>query len=147
MNVRHPATQAPANQSSTRFNRLRVLYWTVTLFLSLMLLMGGITEFIQHESGKEIMRHLGYPVHVLTLLGLGKILAAVTLIQTRIHVVKEWAYAGITFNLVGAFAARANAGDSAALILSPLIFLVVVFVSYALWKRIEPVPGTVGSAA
>jgi hypothetical protein len=114
-----------------------ILYWTVTILFSTFLLMAGVTEALQHESGREIMRHLGYPEHVLILLGTGKVLAAVALLQRRFRTVKEWAYAGITFNLIGACAARAYGGDSIGLILSPLIFLSILFLSYYLWKRVE----------
>jgi hypothetical protein len=58
-------------------------------------------------------------------------------VQRRFPTVREWAYAGVTFNLVGACVARAAAGDSLALILSPLIFLSVLFVSYLLGKKAE----------
>ncbi|PSR53446.1 DoxX family protein [Adhaeribacter arboris] len=115
---------------------VKILYWTVTGLFSLLLLMAGITEAIQPESGRQIMQHLGYPVHIMLVIGVGKILAVVALVQTRFRVIKEWAYAGITFNLIGAFVARAYAGDSIGLILSPLIFLSVMFLSYFLWKQV-----------
>ena len=113
------------------------LYRAVTVLFAALLLMAGITEAVAHESGQAIMRHLGYPVHVLHVLGVGKILAAVALVQRRFPTVREWAYAGVTFNLLGAFVARAAAGDSAGLILSPLIFLAVLFASYFLGKMPE----------
>ncbi|HEX8529537.1 MAG TPA: DoxX family protein [Cytophagales bacterium] len=114
-----------------------LLYRTVTWLFAALLLMAGITEAIAHESGKEIMRHLGYPEHVLHVLGVGKILAAVALVQRRFPTLREWAYAGVTFNLLGAFVARAAAGDSAGLIASPLIFLSILVVSYFLGKQAD----------
>ncbi len=119
---------------------IHLLHRTLTLLFAALLLMAGITEAIAHESGQEIMRHLGYPEHVLHVLGAGKILAAVALVQRRFPTLREWAYAGVTFNLVGAFVARAAAGDSIGLILSPLIFLSVMFISYFLGKKAERLP-------
>lgn len=116
---------------------VKVLYWTITGLFSLFLLTAGVTEAMQHESGREIMRHLGYPEHVLIILGIGKIAAAVALVQQKFRTIKEWAYAGITFNLIGACAARAYGGDSIGLILSPLIFMGVMFISYFLWKKVK----------
>jgi hypothetical protein len=113
------------------------LYRAVTVLFAALLLMAGITEAVAHESGQQIMRHLGYPEHVMHVIGVGKILAAVALVQRRFPTVREWAYAGVTFNLLGACVARAAAGDSAGLILSPLIFLVVMFASYFLGKTSE----------
>jgi CubicO group peptidase (beta-lactamase class C family) len=116
---------------------INILYRTITVLFAALLLMAGITEAVAHESGKEIMRHLGYPEHVLHVIGTGKILAAVALVQRRFPTLREWAYAGVTFNLLGAFVARAAAGDSIGLILSPLIFLSVMFTSYFLGKKVE----------
>ena len=116
---------------------IHLLYRTITFLFAALLLMAGITEATAHESGKEIMRHLGYPEHVLHVLGTGKILAAVALVQRRFPTLREWAYAGVTFNLVGACVARAAAGDSTGLILSPLLFLAVLFTSYFLGKKAE----------
>jgi hypothetical protein len=112
---------------------IKTSYWIVTLLFSLLLLMAGITEAVQHESGKDIMLHLGYPMHVLTVIGIGKMLAAIALVQQTSRTVKEWAYAGIAFNLIGACVARADSGDSVGLIVSPLLFLAVMFLTYFLW--------------
>jgi len=59
----------------------------------------------------------------------------IALMQTKLRTIKEWAYAGFTFNFIGAFAARASANDRFKLIISPLIFLSFMFVSYFLWKK------------
>lgn len=115
----------------------RILYWTITGLFALLLLMSGVTEAMQVKEGQEIMVHLGYPVHIMIVIGIGKVLAGIALLQPWYKTIKEWAYAGVTFNLIGAFVARFYAGDSTALILSPLIFLAVMFLSYFLWKRLE----------
>lgn len=114
----------------------RILYWSFTLPFALFMTFGGISEIIHHPSGQEIMRHLGYPEHVLTVLGIGKLLGAVALVQPWFRTVKEWAYAGFTFNLLGACAARYAAHDGFWLVASPLLFLGFMLVSYALWRRV-----------
>ena len=116
---------------------LTTLYWTTTILFSLFMLMAGVTEAIQHESGLEIMKHLGYPSHVLIVIGIGKILAAIALLQNRFRTIKEWAYAGLTFNFIGAFAARLDANDSVGLIISPLLFMTGLFITYFLWKKVQ----------
>ena len=131
------STSVASRPTSRKAKTIQVVYWVITSLFAAMLLMGGITELMQVEEGQQIIRHLGYPIHVMPLLGLGKTLAAVALLQRRFRTIKEWAYAGVTFNLIGACTARASAGDSTMLILSPLLFLAVMFVSYFLWKRVE----------
>jgi hypothetical protein len=124
-----------------------VLYWSVTGLFALLLLMAGVTETLRVSEGQAIMRHLGYPVHVLSVIGVGKVLAALALVQQRFDTLKEWAYAGVTFNLLGACVARASAGDSAGLVASPLIFLAVLFTSYFLWKKMPRQPASQAAAA
>lgn len=115
---------------------INILYWIFTGLFAAMMLMAGVTEAIQHESGKAIMDHLGYAHFNLTILGVSKILGAIALLlpPTKYRVVKEWAYAGFTISFLGAFAARFAVRDDLILILSPLLFLGFMFIGYALWK-------------
>jgi hypothetical protein len=57
------------------------------------------------------MRALGYPVYFLTILGVWKVLSAPALLAPRLPRLKEWAYAGIFFDLTGAAASHAFSGD------------------------------------
>jgi hypothetical protein len=119
---------------------IKTTYWIITGFFALFMFFAGITEAIQHESGRQIMQHLGYPAHVLLVLGVGKILAALALVQNKFKIIKEWAFAGLTFNFIGAIVARAYCHDSFGLIFSPLLFMAFLFVSYFLWKKTEQTP-------
>lgn len=116
---------------------IKIIYWSVTILFALGMLMDGIIGVMQVEEGQVIMRHLGYPIYIMTILGVAKILGAVAIVQGRFYTIKEWAYAGFTFHFLGAAASRAFGGDSTALILSPFIFLSVMFLSYFLWKKVE----------
>lgn len=114
---------------------LSILYWSITGLCTLAMLIAGIVEIMQTPEGQEIMRHLGYPVYILTIIGVGKAIGALSIIQPWFRTLKEWAYAGFTINMLGAAASRAYAGDSTMLILSPLLFLAVLLTSYLLWKK------------
>jgi len=115
---------------------ITILYWIFTGLFAVFMLMAGVTEAIQHESGVEIMTHLGYAPHLLTVLGIGKILGAIALLlpPTKFLVAKEWAYAGFTFTFLGAFVARYSANDDLGLIISPWLFLGFMLIGYTLWK-------------
>ncbi|WP_224998807.1 DoxX family protein [Cesiribacter sp. SM1] len=114
---------------------IKILYWSITILFALFFLVDGAMGIMQVEEGQEIMRHLGYPVYVLTILGVAKVSGAIALLQTKYSLLREWAYAGFTFHFLGACLSRAFAGDSAGLVLSPLLFMGVMFLSYYLWKR------------
>lgn len=124
-----------------------LLYWIVAVFFCGSMLLAGVVEVMQTEEGKEIMRHLGFPMHVLRVIGIGKIVGSLALLQTKFRALREWAYSGFTINLIGAFAARASVHDSAGLIASPLIGLALVFVFYFLWKKKEQADGHIPSAS
>lgn len=81
-----------------------------------------------------IVTHLGYPFYVLKILGAAKLLAGFAILQNRFPAIKEWAYAGYTFNLLGAAASSALNGDPLGKVMVPLVILAFVLVSYRQWK-------------
>jgi uncharacterized membrane protein YphA (DoxX/SURF4 family) len=78
---------------------------------------------------------LGYPAYFLTIIGIRKIAGGMALLVPRFPLVKEWAYAGIVFNITGAFVSHAAVGDYGAgayhLITTGLIALLAI-ASYVL---------------
>ena len=84
---------------------------------------------------KGTVHVLGYPPYFLTVLGVWKVLGAIAILMPRFPRLKEWAYAGIFFDLTGAAASYAAAGDhgvSAFHILAPLFLAVLAVASWAL---------------
>lgn len=120
--------------------KIKITYWIVTSLFCLFFLVDGISGVMRIEQGQEIMKHLGYPVYLLTILGVFKILGAIGIFQNKFKLLKEWAYAGWTFHFLGAAASRAYAGDSAIEIIFPFLFMAVMLVSYLLWKKMENSP-------
>jgi len=118
---------------------IKIIYWIVTILFSLAMLFSGVSEIMQTEQGKEVMKHLGYPVYVNTILGVAKILGVIALLQWKFKTIKEWAYAGFTIDLTGAAASLYFAGDGILMVLTTIPFFVVMFVSYFLWKKVEKI--------
>ena len=129
------ASKASAGKAKT----IRISYWTLTGLFALAMLMDGIAGVVQEETGKEVMRHLGYPMYLLIICGIAKILGVVAILQTRFQTIKEWAYAGFAINFIGAFASRAFVGDGADLLIPPVVMLAVLFLTYFVWKRYEQI--------
>lgn len=78
---------------------------------------------------------LGYPIYFAKFLGVAKLLGVFAILTGISSTLKEWAYAGFTFDVCGAFASHVSVGDPAWKALIPLLFLVVQLASYALWRR------------
>jgi hypothetical protein len=118
---------------------IKALYWVLTILFALAMLADGMGGVTQQQAGKDVMVHLGYPMYVLIIFGVAKLLGAVAILQTKFRAIKEWAYAGFAFNFIGAFASRAFVGDGGFLLILPLIILAFLFVVYYFWKRFEQV--------
>ena len=78
------------------------------------------------------MTHLGYPDYFVLILGTWKVLGGITVLLPRTAMLKEWAYAGMLFDLTGASASHAAVGDPAGKIATPLVMLAIVAASWAL---------------
>ena len=85
-------------------------YWVTTGMLGVAMLVGGVTDVTRQPANVQLLVQLGYPVYLLTILGVAKILAAGALFVPRWPRLREWAYAGIFFNMTGAAASHVAAG-------------------------------------
>ena len=114
---------------------LKITYWVVTSLFCLANLASGLMELFPNQMAFDLMKLLGYPAYLLTILGVAKILGSLSIIQTKYRTIKEWAYAGFAIDYVGAsWSFYFIDGDIFAIIF-PIIFLAVLFASYFLWKK------------
>ena len=118
-----------------------ISYWVTTIFTALELVAGGVTDLMHGKTAlvaggsvAEVLAHLGYPVYLLTLLGVCKILGSIVLLAPRLPRLKEWAYAGCFFVYAGAVASGIARGldDPGTFIWPPLILAVLALASWAL---------------
>jgi uncharacterized membrane protein YphA (DoxX/SURF4 family) len=108
----------------------RWIYWTVTLLFVVTMMSAGLTYLAGAPFNVEGITHLGYPAYLLKILGTAKFLGGIAILQGRFRTLKEWAYAGYTFNLLGASASHALYGDPFVKVLVPIIILGFVLASY-----------------
>jgi uncharacterized membrane protein YphA (DoxX/SURF4 family) len=114
-------------------------YWVTTAIIEFELLVGGITDLVHGRAVlvagppvADILAQLGYPVYLLTILGIWKLLAGIALVAPRFPRLKEWAYAGVFFEMTGAAASWIAIGDNTGQFIAPLIFTVFAMASWAL---------------
>lgn len=108
-----------------------IAYWTATALLTLELLIGSIWDLSRSHLAVQIMLRLGYPLYLLALIGIWKLLAIPALLVPGYARLKEWTYAGIFFLMTGAIASHAACGDGKGLI-PPLILLSLAITSWML---------------
>jgi len=110
----------------------RILYWLFTILLILWLLAGGIFDSTHALGAIAILQRLGYPDYLGAILGVCKLLAIPALLYQRARLLREWAYAGVTFDALGAFFSHLAVKDAAGATVLPLIFLAFAVGSYLL---------------
>lgn len=116
---------------------IKISYWVVTVIFCLANLLSGISGFFPNEQGLEVMKQLGYPAYLFIIIGVAKVLGSVAVIQQKFKTIKEWAYAGFAIDYIGASASFYFVNGEFFAILFPIIFLIVLFASYFLWKKLE----------
>src|SRR5690348_8640076 len=79
-------------------------YWTVTVLVIAESAIGGAMDVLRMAPFYPAMIELGYPPYLATILGTAKLLAAVVLAVPGLPRLKEWAYAGVMINMIGAAA-------------------------------------------
>jgi hypothetical protein len=109
-----------------------IAYWTTTGLVAAPLLLGGAIDTIAPPSAVAFLAHLGYPAYFATLIGVWKVLGGVTILVPRVPRLKEWAYAGIFFDLTGAAVSHAVSGDGASKVVTPLVLVALTIASWAL---------------
>lgn len=108
----------------------KIIYWTATIWLALGMLSTGIVQVLKMEDEVKNMTRLGYPIYLLTLLGIWKILGVIAILIPKFPLVKEWAYAGFFFAMSGAVFSHLAVGSDARDFFGPGLLLVLTVISW-----------------
>ena len=106
--------------------KIGITYWVFTACAGAFMLMAAIPDLLQVPGARGIIAHLVYPDYLLPFLGVAKLFGVAALLVPRFPRLKEWAYAGLSFDLVGAFYSHLSIGDGPGNWLFPIIGLVLV---------------------
>jgi hypothetical protein len=83
--------------------KLNILYWTSTGLFALFMGMTGIQNLLVTQSSIDLITtDLGYPLYIIPFLGAAKILGVIGILTPVGPRLREWAYAGLFFDLIGA---------------------------------------------
>jgi len=116
--------------------KVNAIYWVFTGQFAAFMLAGSIPDVIMHPAAVEIVnKHLGYPTYFLPLLGVAKVLGVVAILAPGLPTLKEWAYAGLTYDLVAAMYSHISVGDPPTQWLIIFLPLLLLAGSYALHRR------------
>ena len=115
----------------------KVIYWTSTGIVSAMMLF-AMYSYLTQETMNVAFTHLGFPAYFRIELGMAKGLGVIALIMPMVSKrLKEFAYFGFAITFISAFIAHLSSGDEFYIAINPLIFLVILFVSYVYFNKIN----------
>ena len=114
-----------------------ITYWICTIIFAALMIFsaaGGLQP--SKDAIKIIHDGLGYPVYFIQFISIAKIIGAIVILIPGLRLVKEWAYAGLFFDLSGAiYSGIAASGKFDPLILTMLIWIIPGIFSYYLWHK------------
>jgi uncharacterized membrane protein YphA (DoxX/SURF4 family) len=123
-------------------------YWVISAPVLLETTVGAQWDLARIPYVTETLQHLGYPLYLLTIMGIAKVLAIIALLAPRLPRLKEWAYAGIFFVYAGAASSHFAVQDPTDKVVVPIVFAILTLVSWATRppSRRDPQPlPTIGS--
>lgn len=123
-----------------------ISYWIVSALMASFMVMSAIPDVTRSEVAVTAFTHLGYPVYLLRFIGIAKIAGVAAVLLSSSRRVREWAYAGLVFDLTGALYSHLSVGDPAGVWMFAVIGLILVSGSYFL-GGIERAPAVQASGA
>ena len=115
--------------------KTKVLYWIITCLFSAFMLFASFPDILSTPDAVKFISHLGYPNYFIPFIGVAKLLGVIAILIPGFPRLKEWAYAGLAFDLIGAtYSLIATDGFQ-----PPVLFMLLpigfLFLSYYLWHK------------
>ena len=120
----------------TTMKKTKIIYWIFTGILAALMLFSSIPNIMSTAESIEIVtKHLGYPQYIIPFLGVAKLLGVIAILVPGFNRLKEWAYAGFTFDLAGAMYSSISVGDAFMNWFPLIIGFALIAVSYIYFQK------------
>lgn len=115
----------------------KTYYWVSTGLSAVSLGLLSLMAVAMPEKATEMFNHLGYTDKLVLFIVVARMLAVLVLLIPKFPKLKEWAYAGLVFELIGALYSHIRAGDTIVYWLPALVILAFVLTSYVFYSAID----------
>ena len=115
--------------------RTNLLYWIITGIFAAFMLFSSVPDIMMSPDAITFMRHLGYPDYFIPFIGWAKVLGVIAILVPGYPRIKEWAYAGLFFDLIGATYSQIATDGFQPGILFMVLPIAFLFVSYSLYHK------------
>jgi hypothetical protein len=116
-----------------KMKKTKIFFWTITGLFSAFMLFSALPDMLLVPEAKQFMQHLGYPDYFTRFIGTLKALGVIAILIPGYPKIKEWAYAGLCFDLIGAtYSQIANDGmqPQVAFMLLPFSLLIGSYIYF-----------------
>jgi len=110
--------------------RYTLASWTVTGLMAVLMLLSAVPDVLGVPGAVTVFEHLGYPTYLLLFLGTAKIFGVTAVLVPGFLRLKEWAFAGLTFDVSGALYSHLSVGDPPTAWLPAMLALALISGSY-----------------
>src|SRR6266487_5918530 len=124
-----------SQQNFITMKKTKIIYWTITGLTAALIGMGAFFDAVSAPEAVTVITHLGYPVYLIPFLGVAKLLGVTAILIPGFPRIKEWAYAGLVFDITGALYSHISSGDPAMVWAFIFIPLLLVAASYILYHK------------
>jgi hypothetical protein len=115
--------------------KINIIYWIATATILLLMLWSAVGSFIPNPQGAKMAQTLGYQTYVFHFLAVAKILGIIAILTPGFPRLKEWAYAGFTFDLLGATYSMYASGVPVTNWAPMFVFIAILAVSYIYYHK------------
>ena len=117
--------------------KTKTAYWIITGLFAAFMLFSAVPDVLLSPDAVTMITGLGYPKYFVFFIGVAKVLGVIAILVPGFNRLKEWAYAGLFFDLfAAAYSAIAVEGFHLP-ILFFVLFIGFLFLSYFLWHKLE----------
>jgi hypothetical protein len=116
--------------------KIKILYWIFTGLFAATMFMSAVPDIFSNPIAVKGMHgDLGYPLYFIPFIGIAKALGVIAILVPGYPKIKEWAYAGLTFDLIGATYSIINSGQPFASFAFMIVPFALAFFSYTFYHK------------
>jgi hypothetical protein len=121
-------------QQQSHSLKSNLVYYIPTVLITVMWTFGAIGSLMKSPTSMEVFHRLGYPNYFATLLGTAQLLGVIAILAPVPRTLREWAYAGLTFDASAAIISIMAIGSPVFHLFFPAMGLALVLTSYRAWR-------------
>ena len=115
--------------------KIRIFYWITTVLFALLMAFSSISSLMMPAQAEAFFKTISLPAYLISFLSVAKLLGVITILIPGYPRLKEWAYAGLTFDLIGAAWCNYGSGKAPGEWMPIFIFIGLAFASYFLYHK------------